>query len=169
MHGGRDGGRDGAAELPTHGGRGTHLCAPPPAQVDEEEMRKQQHEIAAIMKMREAASSGTQVGVWGVPLTPTPWSMGMGWDGDGIRMDTHAVLWHRAEVGGDGAAPGCWLGPAAVLQQHAGCAQSCSGAAAEHGAPPRVCTPPILQSDPCTTPKRCCPSCTAWAPTATWW
>ncbi len=28
--------------------------------VDEEEMRKQQHEIAAIMKMREAASSGTQ-------------------------------------------------------------------------------------------------------------
>ena len=67
---------------------------------------------------------------------------GMGWDGDGIRMDTRAVLWHRAEVGGHGAAPGCWLGPAAVLQLHAGCAQSCSGAAAEHGAPPRVCPPP---------------------------
>uniref|UniRef100_A0A8C3LPT1 ArfGAP with RhoGAP domain, ankyrin repeat and PH domain 1 n=1 Tax=Chrysolophus pictus TaxID=9089 RepID=A0A8C3LPT1_CHRPC len=32
--------------------------------VDDQEMKKQQDEITAIMKMREVASSGTQVGVW---------------------------------------------------------------------------------------------------------
>lgn len=37
--------------------------APLPWQVNDQEMKKQQDEIMAIMKMREAASSGTQVGL----------------------------------------------------------------------------------------------------------
>lgn len=38
------------------------LMASLPWQVNDQEMKKQQDEITAIMKMREASSSGTQVG-----------------------------------------------------------------------------------------------------------
>lgn len=38
------------------------LMASLPWQVNHQEMKKQQDEITAIMKMREASSSGTQVG-----------------------------------------------------------------------------------------------------------
>ena len=111
MEGGMEGWREGWREEWREGwsSRAPHTWGPwdasvrpPPAQVDEEEMRKQQHEIAAIMKMREAASSGTQVGVWGVPLTPTPWSMGMGWDGDGIRRGWDGMGWDGIRMGWDG-------------------------------------------------------------------
>ncbi|XP_072776239.1 arf-GAP with Rho-GAP domain, ANK repeat and PH domain-containing protein 1 isoform X8 [Taeniopygia guttata] len=143
--------------------------------VNDQEMKKQQDEITAIMKMREASSSGTQQAgdfictVYleekkteteqhvKIPATMTAEEL------------TFEILDRRKIVMKEKDYWSCFEVNEKEEADPQDTSVTLSGWELALGALSETRLSPDLQSGPCITRRKFCPSCTAWGQRVTWW